>query len=84
MLKSKLVKFPSTNQPVKCPDCSVRGRKQEAVFIPKYNMMEHYKQEHELVCDEESAQELKNTLFLTRRRSKWLIGLRSKVVVSWR
>ena len=36
----------------------MKGQKQRDVFILKYNMLEHYKQEHDLDDDEESAEEL--------------------------
>ena len=51
-------KFPSTNQPIKCLICSERGPKPQDVFVPKYNMLEHHKQCHDLGFSEEIGAEL--------------------------
>merc|ERR1739845_170883 len=50
--------FPSTNKPIKCPICSNVGVKPTNVFIPKYNMLEHYKQVHEIDYEQEPLEEL--------------------------
>jgi len=62
--KQKLLKpikqFPSTNKPIKCPICSDVGVKPTNVFIPKYNMLEHYKQVHDIDYEQEPLEELEN------------------------
>ena len=57
-LLKPLKKYPSSNQPLKCQDCS-GGRNPTPMFVPAYNMLEHCKQAHDLHNDEERADELK-------------------------
>merc|ERR1739845_207273 len=63
-IQTKLLKpikqFPSTNKPIKCPICSDVGVKPTNVFIPKYNMLEHYKQVHDIDYEQEPLEELEN------------------------
>ena len=62
-------KFPSSNQPIKCQDCS-EGRNQTPVFIPAYNMLKHCKQVHGLHNDEMRADELKKYAILADEKAK--------------
>ena len=68
--KNKLVKFPSSNQPVKCLDCSTRGRKKRDVFIPKYNILKHYKKEHDLDYNKEHTPELNGYVICEKEKKE--------------
>ena len=57
-LLKPIAKFPSTNKPIKCPTCSDVGIKPTDVFVPKYNMLEHYKQAHGMDYEQEPSEEL--------------------------
>ena len=59
-LLKPIEKFTSTNKPIKCPICSDVGVKPTNVFIPKYNMLEHYKQVHDIDYEQEPLEELEN------------------------
>ena len=50
--------FPTTNQPMRCERCSSAGPKPKEVFIPKYNMLSHYKEVHGIDYDEEHCDNL--------------------------
>ena len=51
-------KFPSTNKPINCPIFSGVGIKPTDVHVPKYSMLEHYKQVHGLDYEQEPMEEL--------------------------
>ena len=55
-LLKPVAKFPSTNKPIKCPICSDIGIKPTDVFVPKYNMLEHYKQVHVMDYEQEPSE----------------------------
>jgi len=50
--------YPTTNQPVRCDRCSSAGPKPKEVFIPRYNMLDHYKEVHGMDHTEEQCSDL--------------------------
>ena len=65
-----IVKFPSSNMPIKCPICSQVGIKPSDVFIPKYNMLEHYKQVHDMDYEQGAVEELEGYVVAMEEMSK--------------
>ena len=51
-------KFPTTNQPMRCDVCSSLGPKTKDVFIPKYNMLDHYREKHDMDYNAECYDDL--------------------------
>ena len=43
---------------MRCERCSSAGPKPKEVFIPKYNMLSHYKEVHDINYDEEHCDNL--------------------------
>ena len=70
LAKKASSKFLSTNKPVKCQLCSGSSRKPQDVFVPKYNMLEHYKKCHKVDYDKELGAGLDKYINSDEEKSK--------------